>query len=66
MQTEKPRSHYVSYLLRMWETTDGKQRVWRASLERPGTETRVGFVTLDELVVYLEHVIEAWKKEGAG
>ena len=63
MRQQKPRSHYVSYLLRMWETTDGEQPIWRASLERPGTEERLGFVSLSELVAYLEDIIEVWQEE---
>ena len=48
---------YRSYLLRLWETTDGDRRVWRASLEQPGTGRRQGFAGLRELVAFLERAV---------
>jgi hypothetical protein len=44
---------YLSYLLRMWQTSDGEERTWCASLEQPGTEERQGFATLDDLFDFL-------------
>lgn len=44
---------YVSYLLRMWQTSDGEVCTWRASLEQPGTQERRGFATLEELFDFL-------------
>jgi hypothetical protein len=44
---------YHSYLLRMWQTRDGKERAWSASLEQPGTQERRGFATLDDLFDFL-------------
>ena len=44
---------YLSYLLRMWQTSDGKKTVWRASLQSPGTGEQHGFANLEELVAFL-------------
>jgi hypothetical protein len=53
MDHERPKTRYLSYLLRLWETADGEQRFWRASLERPGTGERHSFATLEALFAYL-------------
>jgi len=45
---------YQSYLLRLWQTDDGERRVWRASLEAPGTRDRRGFAGLGELFDFLQ------------
>jgi hypothetical protein len=45
---------YLSYLLRLWQTNDQGQPVWRASLESPGSRERLGFASLDELFKFLE------------
>jgi hypothetical protein len=45
---------YFSYLLRVWQTSNGEESVWSASLEQPGTQERRGFATLDELVRFLQ------------
>jgi hypothetical protein len=44
---------YLSYLLRLWRANDGKQHVWRASLENSLTSERQGFASLDELFEFL-------------
>jgi hypothetical protein len=44
---------YLSYLLRMWQTSDGQQQIWRASLESPGTGQRHGFSSLEDLMIFL-------------
>ena len=59
-------SAYRSYLLRLWQTTDGDRKVWRASLEQPGTGRRQGFAGLRELAAFLERVVEADVAEDAG
>lgn len=46
-------SDYHSYLLRLWRTQADGRPAWRASLESPQTGTRQGFVSLQELFVYL-------------
>ena len=52
MNQHKQRPRYFSCLLRVWQTEDGEQNVWRASLEFPNGE-RLGFASLDDLFVYL-------------
>jgi hypothetical protein len=54
---------YQSYLLRLWETCDGEMRVWRASLESPGSGERRGFASLEDLIEFLRAQMEA---EGGG
>jgi hypothetical protein len=44
---------YISYLLRLWQTCDGKTQIWRASLESPGTGERRGFADLESLFDFL-------------
>lgn len=57
MSQKENKPGYFSYLLRLWETTDGERRVWRASLEYPTTGQRRGFASLADLLAYLEHEI---------
>jgi len=45
---------YLSYLLRLWQTSDGKKQIWRASLQSPNTQERRGFASLEELMDFLE------------
>jgi len=45
---------YLSYLLRLWQTSDGKKQIWRASLESPGTGERRGFASLKDLFGFLQ------------
>lgn len=44
---------YVSYLLRLWQTTSRNKGVWRASLENSQTGERQGFANLDTLSAFL-------------
>ena len=53
------RTRYLSYLLRMWQTSDGRVQVWRASLETPGSGERRGFASLDDLVRFLRNQASA-------
>jgi hypothetical protein len=48
------RRRYLSYLLRLWQTSDGEEQVWRASLESPGTGQRQGFACLEDLFDFLK------------
>ena len=50
---EKPERRYLSYLLRLWQTSDGEELLWRASLEMPGTGERHGFASLEALFEFL-------------
>ncbi|MBN1977552.1 MAG: hypothetical protein JW918_09140 [Anaerolineae bacterium] len=52
---------YLSYLLRMWQTNDGKKLVWRASLQSPSSEERQGFASLEELLDFLRTLTEQVK-----
>jgi hypothetical protein len=45
---------YLSYLLRLWQESDGDAAIWRASLESPQTGERRGFANLASLVAFLE------------
>lgn len=45
---------YLSYLLRLWQTSDREDAVWRASLESPGTGERRGFASLEDLFDFLQ------------
>ena len=51
---EMDRKTYLSYLLRIWSTIRGEQRVWQASLEETDTGERMGFTDLQALLVFLE------------
>lgn len=51
------RTGYLSYLLRMWQTSDEEKRTWCASLEQPGTGRRRGFASLDELFDFLREQV---------
>ena len=46
--------HYLSYLLRLWQTSDRGKQVWRASLEIPGAGERQGFASLEDLFDFLQ------------
>lgn len=50
----RAQSRYLSYLLRLWQTGDGEELVWRASLQSPGSEERQGFASLEDLFDFLE------------
>lgn len=47
------KTHYLSYLLRLWETSNDGEQIWRASLESPGSGKRRGFADLAELIDFL-------------
>jgi len=64
MAGEQPR--YLSYLLRLWQTSDGRKLVWRASLESPGTGERRGFASLKELFGVLQAQTELQDEENCG
>jgi hypothetical protein len=65
MPKQQPRPRYLSYLLRLWQTKDGKRMVWRASLQSPSSEERHGFASLKELLGFLQTQTEqAEPREG--
>ncbi len=58
---------YLSYLLRLWQTSDGKTQIWQASLETPGTGERQGFGSLEELFDFLEaQISQTTPQDGQG
>lgn len=59
---EKPEQRYLSYLLRLWQTSDGEELLWRASLEMPGTGERHGFASLKALFEFLRSQAEPEKR----
>lgn len=57
---------YLSYMLRLWETSNGEKQIWRASLESPGSGQRRGFASLQSLIDYLEAQTKDLDEEGSG
>lgn len=60
----KEKRRYISFLLRLFETESKGDLVWRASLERSGTEERWGFASLDELFAFLRQQT-AWASDSS-
>jgi hypothetical protein len=56
---------YESYLLRLWESDEAGQLIWRASLESTDTGERHGFADLDGLFAYLETVCQTLPPDDA-
>jgi hypothetical protein len=54
MAKQLSQRRYLSYLLRLWQTSDRGKQVWRASLESPGTGERQGFASLEDLFNFLQ------------
>ena len=52
---------YISYLLRLWQTSSDAQRVWRCSLEDPLTGRQHGFGDVELLFDFLRQQIEIEK-----
>lgn len=48
---ERPR--HITFLLRLWCVDETGRSNWRAALEMPETGQRLGFATLEQLIVYL-------------
>ena len=48
---------YYSYLLRLWREKGSASIQWRASLQDPHSDERVGFAHLDELVAFLREQV---------
>ena len=64
MNKQQREQRYLSYLLRLWQTGDGEEQVWRASLQAPGSGERHGFATLQDLVDFLQTQTEQEKRGG--
>ncbi len=54
MNKQQREQRYLSYLLRLWQTSNGEKQVWRASLQSPGTGERQGFASLEALFDFLQ------------
>jgi hypothetical protein len=50
---------YLSYLLRLWRTGEGRCTTWRASLESPMTGSRQSFASLAALFAHLDGLTSA-------
>ena len=66
MNRQKRGQRYLSYLLRLWQTGDGEEQVWRASLQVPGSEERHGFATFQGLVDFLQTQTEQKGRAAVG
>lgn len=66
MSQNEKKQRYLSYLLRLWETEDETQCVWRASLEIPATSERHSFALLTDLFAYLEAETAPEKEKSQG
>ena len=60
---QREQSRYQSYLLRLWQTSDGKKTIWRASLQSPNSEERQGFASLEELMSFIKAQAEQSEDE---
>ncbi len=49
---------YRAYMLRLWKVEEGQGDLWHASLEEPRTGQRQGFGSLEELVRYLQALLD--------
>ena len=56
---------YESYLLRLWESDQVGELIWRASLESTDAGERHGFADLDSLCAYLETVCQTLRLDDA-
>jgi hypothetical protein len=54
MAKRQTRQGYLSYLLRLWQISDGERQVWRASLQSPDSEEQQGFASLEDLYAFLD------------
>ena len=51
--------HYLSFLLRLSETTSAGVAIWRVSLEEPRTGKQYSFADLNSLFTFLEEQVKA-------
>ena len=51
-------SHYFSFLLRLWQVPTDRENALRVMLENVLTGEKCGFASLEELLAYLNQVIE--------
>lgn len=53
----EPRRGYLAFLLRLWQVRSEAGPAWRVSLESARNGERLGFASLDELLVFLRRRI---------
>ncbi len=54
-------SRYQSYLLRLWQVSEGGRPAIRISLENTQTRERLGFRDLEALLAFLKERIEIYE-----
>jgi hypothetical protein len=59
------KTHYLSYLLRIWVSQEGGSPDWRVSLENTRTGERLAFSSLERLLAFLQDQGEAHEQEDA-
>ncbi len=68
MQPHQPTPiRYRTFLLTLWAETINQSTghcVWRYSLENPHTTQRIGFGTLETLLLYLQQQMAEQNREG--
>ncbi len=62
----RKQAHYISYLLRLWQTSSDGKWMWRSSLEDPLTGKQHGFGDVEELFAFIRHQIEIEKLNAEG
>jgi hypothetical protein len=48
------KSRYLAFLVRMWQSSDESEPIWRASVDNPHTAERHYFADLEALFAFLE------------
>ena len=57
------KTHYRSYLLRLWCASPANNGYWQASLDDSHTGERIGFASLEELFAFLMEQVGADAQE---
>ena len=57
-------SHYLAYLLRMWQIEEGGP--WRVSLQGVESGERQGFADIEKLVEFLKEQTRQTPRDGGG
>ena len=52
-------AHKLSFILRLWCSSQAKTGDWRASLEIPETGKRIGFANLEQLFAFLIDTVDS-------
>ncbi len=54
---------YRSFLLRLWIIKHNNKRICRASMENPRSGEQQSFSSLDELIKFLQNLLEIMERE---